>query len=913
MRHTTWLWLALILATPAGGVAAATPTPPPSAVQATPFSASGALFVDDDQVLVEVRAGKDLVTDALSAYSSRNGVYLPLGEFSRALDLAIIVYPPERRAAGWILHEGRKFSLDLASHTAKLGDQSISFTADQATFLADEIYVRTDLMEKLLPVGIKFDARGLILRLDPHEPLPFQQRLDRERRRASLGGFTDRLTVMKVQTPYLAYTPPSFDISLNGGAGAAQPHATGEYDLRAAGDLAYGAMQFFASSDESGRLDSVRFTLGRRDNDGHILGPLKGTDAEFGDTFTPSLDLGAHSEGGRGFFFSSGPVGSGSVFSHLDLRGELQDGWQVEVYVNEVLQGSQTTANQGRYEFLNVPLSFGSNTVRLVFYGPHGEQREEVRHYNFGAGQLDRGQLVVNFGAVQSGENVFQIPPAAGPGGTPSPPSVGQGDLRAAAELEYGLSTALTVTTGFAQYTPVIHDVRQIWEAGLRTSLFGVAVQADAAKDLAGGEAGSFNLAGRIFGASFKASDNEYRGIFFDENQRSGLVASAPLLRSTEISFDFIDRLFKVGSGIPMTFDWKRDERQDGSTDSTADARLSATVNGAYLASTFEYSRTTSPGQGASDGLTGEFEASRLFNGGWQLRGGVQYQLLPQPTGQSFFLNVDHALSTHNSLRLSLSQALSSGYGTNFQLTDTWRLRRANLAITTGFDSQSHDFRVGLQLSFGLAFDPSHHGYRVVRPGATAGGDAAFSAFVDANGNGRRDPGETPVANVPLESQGPPVKTDGAGQALLTGLGAGSTARIRIKTDALDDPYTVPPADVVEFTPRPGRVTQIYYGFKAVGEVQLRLTLHKSDGARKGVSGLDVQLVSAKNIVVAEGRTEYDGTMYVEKLPVGVYTLRIEAEQSKRLGLGLGSVIKVTVPPQGGYIGNVEGEVVKLQ
>ena len=208
MRHTTRLLLALVAIAASFGIATQAATPPPSAVQATPFSASGALFVEDDQVLVEVRAGKDLVTDALAAYSSRNGVYLPLGEFARALDLAITVYPPERRAAGWILHEGRKFSLDLASRTAKLGDQSISFTADQATFQADEIYIRTDLMEKLLPVGIKFDARGLILRLDPHEPLPFQQRLDRERRRASLGGFTDRLTVMKVQTPYLAYAPP---------------------------------------------------------------------------------------------------------------------------------------------------------------------------------------------------------------------------------------------------------------------------------------------------------------------------------------------------------------------------------------------------------------------------------------------------------------------------------------------------------------------------------------------------------------------------------------------------------------------------------------------------------------------------------------------------------------------------------
>ena len=908
----TILGMAMLLGTTKPAVADPStsrgPAPSP-ALQPTPFRASAALFTDDDLLLVEVRAGQDQITDSLSAYSSRAGVFLPLGELARVLDLAITVYPPEQAAKGWILREDRTLSVDLKNHTVRLGDQTLPLAAEQAAFHSDDLYLRLDLMEKLLPIGFKFDARALILTLQPREPLPFQQRLERERRRRGIGGFTDKASILKVATPYLLYSPPSFDVILDGGGGLAGQHVVGRYDLRAAGDLAFASMQAFASSDLQGKLDDVRLTLGRKDYDGHLLGPLRGTDAEIGDTFTPSLSLGERSAAGRGVFFSSAPLNSGSVFSHLDLRGELPDGWQVEIYVNEVLQNAQTAANQGRYEFLNVPLSYGANTIRLVFYGPHGEQRQEVRHYTFGSGQLDKGKFAVNVGAVQEATNVVQLPPSFGPGGAAAPNGAGEGKPRAAVELEYGLSDALTVVGGLAQYTPVTGRTRRVVEEGLRTSLRGVAVQVDAAEDLAGGEATAFSLAGRLSGISFIARDSEYQGVFYDETQRSG-ISGALLTRSSELRLDWVERFFKGGFGIPVSLDVQRDEKQDGSTFTTASARLSAVPGGTFLASTLAYSRSAGPTSGAIDTFAGDIEASRLFGAGWQVRSGVQYELLPTPVFQSVFVNLDHALSRRNSLRLALSQALSSGMATNLQITDSWRLKRANISVTTSFDSHLHDFRVGLELSFGLLFDPTLGQYRLVRPGATSGGDVAFTSFIDSNGDGRRQKGEASVANLPLDSQGPEVKTDGQGHALLTGVGAGATARIRVKTDALDEPYALPPADIIEIAPRPGRVTEVAYGLKPVGEVQLRLMVRTSGGELKGVSGLDVQLVSRGDTVMAESHTEYDGTMYVEKLPAGVYHVRIEPAQAKRLGLALNSALSVTVPPQGGYVGNIQGEVV---
>ena len=893
----------IVLATPAHAI----PQPPlenaePPQNQASPIARAQALFVSEDQLLVEVKVGADQLAETLSVYSSRKGVYLPIGELARALDLAITVYPAEMKAGGWILDQSRTLSFDLNNRTANLNGKTFAIGLDEAALYYDDIYIRLDLMEKLLPVNLTFDARGLSLNLKPREPLPFQLRLQRQRRRSTLGASSDHLTVMKVETPYLAYTPTSFDVMLNLGAGLISPRTVGQYDLRAAGDIGYAGMQMFASSDQAGRLNDVRFTLFKKDTNGRILGALSGTAFELGDTFTPGLSLGARSMGGRGVFFSAGSRGSGSVFSHTDLRGELPEGWQVELYANELLQAQQTEARQGLYEFRDIPLAYGANTLRLVFYGPHGEQSQTVRHFNFGGGQLDRGGLVFSFGAIEAGTNLVEIAPA-----------LGQPKLRTAAVLEYGVNRGLTLVAGYSHYTPVINQSRDVLIGGLRTSLVGTAMQIDLAKDRDGGEAAVVNLAGQIRGVSFLAHQGEYRGPFYDENNRSGLTAGALLRQSSGLRLDGVVRMFRAGSGLPISLNLQREDKQDGSVFTTADARFSFAPRGNFVSSNLSFSQVSNRMIATRSVISGQTEASRLLVGGGQIRGGLRYQIQPRLQPQSLFASYDHALSARNNLYLSLSQDLSAKNATVFQIANVWRLNQASLSLNAGFDTHRRDARIGVQLAFGLMFDPTLGGYRLVRPGATSGGAAVLTAFVDSNGDGRPQPGEALVAGLPLESQGRMVTTDARGAALLTGLGVDSGARIRVLSDALDEAYTVPPADAVQINARPGRVTQIFYGLKPVGEVQMRLTLHKSGGERTGVAGLIVQLVTGDTLVRSEQRSEYDGTLFFEKLPPGDYRVRIEPSQAKRLNLALGGQTTITVPLAGGYVGNIETEVVSRQ
>ncbi|HEX5377837.1 MAG TPA: hypothetical protein VFW47_04655, partial [Phenylobacterium sp.] len=517
----------IVAADPAGAVDSGGGGPAPLS---TPFS-------PDDFVLLEVRAGDVVVTDSIDAYASRAGVYVPLGALSRLLDLAVIVSPPDGRAEGWALSPDHVVVVDLVAGTATAQGRTFRLDRGQAVFVKDEIYVRSDLLEQLFPMKVRADISALSLAITPLTPFPFQERLARERARTGLGAGPQVEDVLQVATPYTLFTPPSADLvlSVNGGNGATG--TTRQYQARLAGDLLYAGAQLYAGSDERGELSQVRALLERKDPEGGI-GPLHATRAGIGDVFTPALALGARGAGGRGLYMTSEPIEQPSVLGRIDVRGELQLGWDVEFYLNELLLGSQTTPVDGRYEFKDVPLSYGLNTLRLVFYGPRGEKREEVRRLNFGGGLLAKGRSVVRFGAVEEGVDLIEV----GRGQAPAGGGPGAGHWRVAGAVDYGLATNLTLSAGLGQFTPRADETRQLATFGLRSSLAGMAVLGDVAGDSEGGSAVALAATGRIRATSFSVRHAEYRGGFLDELQARS-ASGDPLTRSSEGRFDGLFKL----------------------------------------------------------------------------------------------------------------------------------------------------------------------------------------------------------------------------------------------------------------------------------------------------------------------------------------------------------------------------------
>lgn len=844
------------------------------------------------------------LTDGLGAYGAIEDPLLPVGELTRLLELDVDVQPSERRVIGHIGPTRRSVIIDLATGVARDGPRGVKLTPEDVAVTASEIYLRSSAFSQLFPVKFDIDHEALSMKVTAQELLPVQGRRQRVAKRRELsGGVQQRDEVLKVDSPYQLFTMPAFDAALGVGAQATTPRFPLRYDIRIGADLLYTGFQGYLGSDENGQPSTSRLLFERRSLDGRLLGPLHARVVSVGDVFTPSLPLGPRSVAGRGVAFSTIPLDETNVFNRIDLRGELPLGYDVELYVNDVLRSGQNTPAKGRYEFLNVPLSQGVNVVRVVSYGPRGERSETTRIINVSGGQLRRGEATFELGVVQQDEPLFQV---RAPLST-EVPNPGAGGLRAVGTLNYGLTQFLTVSAGAALIpsTNRASQAQQLYTAGLRTSLFGVATQLDIAHEGSGPSAAALGLAGQLFGASVVARHAEFRGGFVDENGSSA-DAARPLVRRSEITVDgslqFGDRI------IPMSVRALRNQFADGSSDLSASARASGTLRNILVSAGLEYQRTTPHSGSPTQALTGYFAGSTFRDFAWQLRATLDYALLPELRARTVAVTADRQLSDAWALRFGLGQPLDNLKGFNLTAASIHKLRFADLIFSGDYNNADQSWRLGVQLNFGLIYNPIERRYDVTRIGPGSGGAVAFHAFMDRDGDGTYDPGEEPVPNVTLEGGETRAVTGRDGRVMISGIGSGPTARLLVGLDRVENTSVQTPPTTVQFSPRPGSRADVSYPMRPTGEVMIKILLRRPDGKLVGLSAAQVRLVSDKGLM-REAGTEFDGSANFPDLPAGEYRLELDPDQATRLRMRLLATPPITIKGDGGLTPDVQAEV----
>jgi hypothetical protein len=911
------------VAAPAATDASPTTAPGPScADKASPCAAppdasplAATAKIDPDGLLLfSVELDKLTLTEGLAAYGAPDDPLIPFGELARLLEYDIDVLPGERRIVGRLGQARISLIVDLATGTARVGAKTIPLSSADVAVTPSEIYLRASAVSRLLPLAMKIDASNLTMIIEPTALLPVQSRLARIARQRQPGdGPRAQDPVMRIASPYRLFSLPNVDVSASIGAssGAASqgPKFPLRYDLRTGSDLAYAGLQAYVGSDENGMPSAARAVLERRSLEGHLLGPLHARVVSIGDVYTPSLAIGPRSLSGRGISFSTVPLDQTNIFNRIDLRGELPIGYDVELYINDILQGGQNTPNKGRYEFLSVPLSRGVNVIRIVTYGPHGERSEQTRIVNVGGGQLKPGEMTFEFGAVQQEKGLFNLTGSSS-SGTASTDFVssGSGGLRVVGSVNYGLTNLITLAGGMAlapNTDPGQSGSRLMYSIGARTSLFGFLTQVDVGADNRGGSAEAVGLAGQLFGVSTVARYLQFQNGFVDENG-PGADFTRPLSSRGELSFDGNAEL--LGQVVPLSLRMTRTSYVDGGIDLSGSARASATATALLLSGGFEYTHSYGGAAATQEQLTGFLAASTFRSFKWQLRGTVDYDILPTFKPRALAITVDRDLSEKASLRFGIGENLEAFQQFNLTASAIFRTHVGDLSMTGDYSNADQSWRLGAAVNFGLVYDPGHHRYDLVRSGPGTGGSVAFHAFYDKNGNGRWDPGEPGAPDVVIEGGERPITTDADGRALITGIGAAPTVRLNVSLDKMENPSVKSPPRLIQFTPRPGQVIPIEFPMQPTSEVMVRILLRRPDGAKVGLSGVRARLVAGDGRAV-EARTEFDGSAGFEELTPGTYHLELDEEQAQRLRMHLLTPLTVTIQGDGGFTPDASAEV----
>ncbi|MCW2380469.1 MULTISPECIES: hypothetical protein [unclassified Sphingobium] len=870
--------------------------------QPTPLWAdSGELAADDNQLLLlEVVLDRASLSDALPALQVGDDIVLiPVGALTRLLDLDVQVSPADGRLTGQVGQARQSIFLDIALGEARAGTARIILKPGDALQDSGDIYLTVSLMERLLPVRMTLDVSELTLNLEAREKLPVQMRAERMAQGNNIARSGAVLEpVLSVAAPAGMLSFPAFDVTTDVGSDTRGQPFQRRFDVRASAAFLNAGFQGYLASDDRGKPALARLLLERREPKGGLLGPLQATSASLGDTFLPALALGPRSVAARGFAFSTRPLEQASIFERVDIRGELPRGHDVQIYVNDILSGAQSTAVEGRYEFDDVPLVRGLNVIRIVDYGPNGSRTETTRVISVGSGQAAPGELIIDFGIGEQGKTLVGFEGS-------QEPSVGAGLLVGTLNVLYGFSESWTGAVGLARYSSTQDAARFLLSAGVRGSVFGLAVQGDAARDSLSGYAAVVGVAGKPFGIASTIRRAEFRNGFVDDAAPHGGDGRA-LRSGTEATFDFG---LKAGnrSIIPVALRIGQDAYVDGQSAVYGTLNMSLPVARALVSASWDYNRVTGPG--AQNRLTGNVSAS--FNPGyeWQVRGGFDYDVQPSLQARSFNLAVDRSVGEGSSLRLAAGQSFVTTWDTTAEAGLSVRLPIADLTFSADYSRPRGDWSVGIQLSFSLAPNPLSGRYAVRRSGAASGGNLAFESFFDSDGNGRRDPGELPVSGLKLKGGTREEVTDGNGRALVTGLGYGPSARVTIGLDDVDLPYVAVPPQIVEFAPVRGKVAVLAYPFKPVGEALVHIVLRQPTGKLVGLSSVRAALVG-KDGMRKEAVSEFDGSIYFESLPPGTYDLQLDREQAGRLGMAMAAPVSVTIPEAGGMAPDANATVI---
>jgi hypothetical protein len=835
---------------------------------------------EEEVLLFALRLDQALLSNTFPGFDARGGTLVPLGEFCRLLDLAIQSDPQRGRAEGFFLRETRRFILDVQAGTLSLDGRVQSFDRTRVELHQDDIYVDAELLAQWLPLGIRVDRRSATITVLPREPLPIQERWQRELR---LGRFRPSEGPRQFPIspdPYRLAEVPMVDETLRltaQNAPGLERRLRGQSTTFATGDLLAMSASLYALVDAGAGRSDFRMTLGRRDPQAGLLGPLRATEFTFGDVLDPGMNLLSLPQIGTGAVLSNLPLQRENAFDRHSFQGDLAPGWQVELYRNQALLGFQSARTDGRYEFLNVPLSFGWNDFRLVFYGPQGQRREEVVRFDVSENQTPAGAFQYRLVGVD-------------------PKLYGS---RAHGEIRYGLSEQVAAGVAFSslQLDGRTHAYTQ---ANLQGFWKPLSALLTAAQDREGGHIAELGLRSRIGSASLTARHATLQGGFESEVFRPiyGKVQSRSALE-TSILLPSLERNL-----VTLDLGASRDRLVDGAEVNRLSNRLSTSFQGFFLSN--EIVRTQ--GQGSTVALPsstlGDFLASKFFRT-FSLRGQANYQLDGGRRWNAFAAFLESPRFDPYNLRIGLTRSLVAG-DTILQAG----LQKNQGTFALGVDvSYSTRNRLTLDLTFriGLGREPRSGRFAAQAQGLASHGAASVQTFLDANGNGQRDPGEKPVPGASFMTNGAsrPQLADETGVAFLTSLPADQEANISVNPSSLEDPLMRSGVPGHRITPRPGHVARLELPLVVLGEVTGTAYLKQGPNSSE-LPGLRVELLTASGQVFKSVRTAFDGFFTLSDLPAGDYQLRVTAEEAQRLGVAAPPSKAIHISSEGTLLDGVD-------
>ena len=849
-------------------------------------------FTVGEELIISIRVGQFNYGEVLLVVGE-NGLFVDPEEFVEVLDFPIAKIQSDKpyHLRGWFISQDRDFELILTNElestsigTVTAGDFSTTIDRDKYLDFAGLQLIDLNELASWFGFSIGFDFANLSIEIYSPVPLPAQAKLDRQKRQVN-----DREHRIpkhpNFDFGYFGRSHQILDATINGIF--TNDTTNSFYSVVGVQDIANLSARFFFRGTQDELLQDANLSFRRQSVEGGLLGSLNANTIEFGDIRAPRV-------GGRtggqavGININNQRLGEVYDFEFTNIRGVVQEAWDVELYQNGVLIRSEQNVTGGQYEFIDVPLLAELNTFEIVKYGPQGQIERERTERNVD-NQIFDSTLNYDISLTRSNSTLFDRGQVI---------SLGEQDIILSGDYRYALSRWFS--TNFS-HNLNLSGGNSLYSVGVTTRLSPRVITRFNTNFQNSDQYGfSFSLQSRLFEQFVNA--NVVRNISFGE-----VFDSASIRMTGNL---FTNNLLRLSYSNDANFNEFADGRSQ--------TRLSNTLtlsSGLGFVSHNIFRDISEQNQEREATTTGAFTVGAV-KGKLNARLNAVYTENEEDNSfefRSIDTSVNYQFTNNLSTRASLSRSLLNELDA-YELSLQWQAK--NFAVFGSVrQTSNNDTSANLNFRFSLSETPFGEGYISSGQPLTSNAIVAVRVFEDTNQNFLFDAEDRPLPDVKIsaEQQSRFSTTDEDGIALLKDIASFRPTDLNIDLDSLDDPYLLQSTINTSITPRDGLLALINYplvqGIEIEGEVAV---FDPRNEQRNNLRNADVEIYRSDGELVKIVKSEFDGYFYSGILYPGIYRIKISNDSLAQNEASLEKQIIVHATKAGQFVPDVQIVASKL-
>lgn len=751
--------------------------------------------------------------------------------------------------------DGARVTLNRGDSTIQTKDGVLPYAPQDAQIFDDTLFLSLGLWEKLLNADIKADKLNMQLIINKEDDFPttLKSKVLKKRSKGVYNFKQDGFENYEADERLIG--DPVLDITLGKGWGHSKDSGktfnSDSYSANLAmlaGGLDINA--YFAGDSYSDRKPRIRLSGSRTflDEPPNALN-LKTLKA--GDISGLSSSYFTNSSYGRGAAVSSFKNLVMSANKTIDITGPLLDGWQVELYWNEQLLGFRQSGVNGQYNFPDIPVSYGLNTFKLVFYGPYGETRTEYERYYSGTSPVKKGEFGYNIAAYQPYRYLIEN----------NEPFTYEGKDIPIIDMTgyYGLTDKVTLMGGFTQ-TPDAEEhteTQHFGMAGAQVALSGSSLQYNLEQNLDTDKFGHHaEWQGDVYIGNIYAGYDKYNGIhspisyygrdWLDEQWEARLSGVLPY-------------------NVPYYLSWQTGTlEEDGSRFKNLMARLSKQIlNRISLTVEDSYYDYAQPGRPNNTIRTGVYKWWDKFS----LESWLTYETSPESRFREFLTRVDWRTgrNTYVSGQYRRDLAEDMDY---FSLSGGQIFSFGGLAATLEAD-RNWNLSAYLTYNISLAKTPDRMGIITSANSKLSQTGTIYAKVYDEKGE--------PLEGIGLNANGleKEVYTDEYGTAVLADLQSYEKTILNVDMESLIDIALQPESEEKKLVLHPGTIRTVEIKFTHRGAIEGKLANDK------GIRMFGYMITAVKpddGTEVGSTFADIDGYFILDGIPYGTYNLAVSKD-----------------------------------